>query len=408
MWHFLITLTTVSWYKPLQAIRPRSPFENILALILAIQGVLAAIQVLTLPNYPREYDTYGYHWAIPQQFLLHHAVYSLPGSANFDFPINAEMLYVITLALNSPIATLMIQMVFGILAVLLISGFLYRHYGSFAAWLGVLTCVTSALFMGYLSSGYIEPATTFYGAATVVVIFQWFHLQKHKETVPDPRLPLLAGIFAGLGVGVKYQTGTVVVGVVLLLAAAAVFHLLAAWPRPGEILARFGFAMALYVGGIVVMLLPWWLKDWVSLGNPIYPFVGGGPGWTAIRAQVAAEIITHFGPEGSLAERLVAAFFQLFVNNGRADDSPFLPLNGLLLLAPLLVPVELIRLWKGRQSAVAGERQKIVQELALCLMIAGSYGAWVIAHVTEDRYSMSWSLLLVVPAVFSSCASSTP
>lgn len=219
VWQMLITITTISWYAPLNAIRPRSLLERTLVLILAIQVVLACIQALTLPIYPRGWDLYSYHWAVPQEFLFHHAIYAVPGWASADFPINSEMLNVLALAVGSPIAALMIQMVFGIAMVLLIAGFLYRRYGSLAAWLGVILCMTSPLFIAYLTSGYVEPATAYYGVAALVIALLWIDFQ--REEVPQKwQLPLLAGIFSGLGVGAKYQAGMVVVGVVLLFAVA--------------------------------------------------------------------------------------------------------------------------------------------------------------------------------------------
>ncbi|HEY7418299.1 MAG TPA: hypothetical protein VH593_24170, partial [Ktedonobacteraceae bacterium] len=400
VWHLFTSLTTRKWYAPLQALKPRSLFEHTLACILAIQMVFACTQVLTLPMFPRGWDLYSYHWAIPQVFLFHHAVYTVPGWAAADFPINAEMLSVLALAFGTPIAASMIQMVFGFMTVLLIAGFLYRHAGSSAAWLGVLLCMTSPLFIGYLNSGYVEPAEAFYGVASLIVILLWVDPQQQAGATHDWQLPLLAGLFAGLGIGVKYQEGMTVVGIVVLLTGIAAFRMLAARLRRAErkqVLRRFLCGMILYLGGIVIPLLPWLFKDWVSLGNPIYPFIWGGPGWDDVRSQIGAEQIMHFGPVGSLGERLIGAFFQFFHDNGQADDQPFLPLNPLLLLAPFLVLLELLRSWTPWPRWGVNKRSKLFQEIAWAVVIVGAYSVWVVSHTTEDRYAMSWMMLLVVP-----------
>lgn len=401
VWRLLALLTARERYSLLRPVAPQTLFEWVLVVVMAAEMALLGTQALTLPMYPRGWDLYTYHWAGPQLFLLHHAVYIVPGWANIDFPINTEMLNTLALAFDAPIAAVLTQMGFGLLAVLLICGFLFRHLGRLAAWLGAALCLGSPLFTGYLISGFVEPAVAYYGLASLVVVLLWLDRARVSGTPSGARLLLLAGLFAGFGVGAKYQAGETLVGIGVLLAGVGAIRSITAWRRERIYLPtlwRFLLGMMLYGGGVLLALLPWLLRDWLLLGNPIYPFVWGGAGWNASRTQVATEWLAHWGPAGPLWRRLLEAFYRLFRDNSHMDDPPYLALNGLLVLAPLLVVVELLRSWKKLPVLVGGASDEARQGMMWLVVAGGAYAVWVIARTTSSRYAMPWVLLLVVPA----------
>jgi hypothetical protein len=399
VWGLLTSLASRAWFPLVQALAPRTLFEAALVIVVGAEVLLLGTQALTLPIYPRGWDVYIYHWAIPQLFLLHHAVYSPPGWANADFPLNTEMLSALALAFDVPLAAALLQMVFGLLVVLLISGFLYRHAGRLEAWLAAALCLGSPLFTGLLTSGYVEMAVAYYGAASLTLVLVWVERNKQGDTPLRNGLLTLAGLFAGFGVGAKYQMGQTVVGILLVLVGVGVVQAVLARRKSAigrRVLLRFLSGLVAYSLALVLVLLPWLLRDWLLIGNPIYPFVWGGPGWNEGRSQVGVEWLTHFGPQGSLWLRLAEAFFRLFRDNGHMDDVPYLPLNYLLLLSPLLVILEVARTrpkWRGRVSGGTA------QGWAWLVVVGGAYVTWVVSHATSARYAMPWVMLLVVPTV---------
>jgi hypothetical protein len=399
-WGLLTALTTRSWYRRLMPLAPRTLFEGALAAVVGVELILVGTQALTLPIYPRGWDDYTYHWAVPQLFLLHHAVYAPPGWANADFPLNTEMLNALALAFDAPIAATLVQMVFGLLAVLLISGWLYRHAGRLAAWLGAALCLGSPLFTGLLTSGYVELAVAYYGTASLVLVLAWLKSYQDGEP-PRLRLLLLAGIAAGLGVGSKYQAGQTVIGIVLLLLGVGAVKAVLAWRKRGNgwlALRPFLLGLVTYLLALLLALVPWLARDWLLLGNPVYPLVWGGPAWNDARAQIAVEWLDHFGPQGMLWRRLAEAFLRLFRDNGHMDDIPYQPLNYLLLLAPVLVLLEALRAWRKQPRQTDEESAGAWQGLAWLVVVAGAYSAWVVSQTTSSRYAMPWVLLLAVPA----------
>jgi hypothetical protein len=408
-WRLLATLTNRSasyWHLGIRL--PRSLFLRSVLIMLLVEVALLGTQALTLPYLPRGFDLYQYHWAVPKLYLLHHAIYALPGWAHANFPFNSEMLNTLALAFHSPIAAVLLQATFGILAIVLLAGFLYRRFGRLAAWMGVALCLSSELIAGVLISGYAEVAVTYYGVAAVIVALTW--VERMQKGEPGPlRLLFLAGLFAGFGLGTKYTEGQIVVGVLLLLFGLAIISGIRAL-RKGKpaTLARWGtrrvlMILAPFTFGLAALLplLPWLLKDWVLLGNPIYPFIWGGPGWDAARTQVGVITFAHFGPRGLLWQRFLTGIFYPFWDTGRTDDPPYAPPNLLLLLA-LLVPlgwlIEEIRQRKKQRASPPEADAGIGSTMPWLVVIGGGYMAWILSHAAIARYGIPWIILLSVPA----------
>lgn len=400
VWDLLTLLTAKENYTALRLVAPHSLFEGALVMVIAVELTLLGTQALTLPLYPRGWDVYTYHWAAPQLFLLHHAVYGVLGWANVDFPLNTEMLTTLALAFAAPIAAVLTQMVFGLLTVLLICCFLYRHLGRLAAWLGAALCLGSPLFTGLLTSGYVELAVAYYGAASLVLTLMWLERNGRQDTPMCVGVLLLAGLFMGLGVGAKYQATQTVAGIVLLLAGVGGVRTVLIWRHGGDYwptARQFILGIVTYSGALFLALVPWLLRDWMQVGNPIYPFAWGGPGWNDTRAQVAVDWLEHFGPQGSAGRRLLEAFYRLFRDNSHMDDIPYLPLNYLLALGPVLALVELVRAWKKRPGWAAGAAGGAMQGIVWLVVAGGAYIVWVLSHTTSSRYAMPWVMFLVVP-----------
>lgn len=404
VWRIFCLLTDPGWYRPLGKARPAGLLTWGLAMLALIELALCGSQALTLPyDQPYGYDLYQYHWAVPRLYLLQHTISGFPGWAHADFPLNIEMLNTLVLVLDVPVAALLMQMLFGLLAILLLAGILYRVSGRLAAWLGIALCLCSPMFTGLLSSGYEELALCFYAVASLVVLLAGLRQTSMEGTPANLRLFCLAGLFIGLGLGVKYTEGQVVVGTLALLLGVAGLHLLSAkrlgkrlWP----LLQRWFWAILIYGVSALLALFPWLLKDWVQLGNPIYPFVWGGPGWDAARTQVGAISLGHFGPQGPLWQRFLLAFWGLFFSDQFPGQNYFLPLN-YLLLAALLTPLALLLRSRGRlrQQRSALERPLSAHLGGVWLTVAGgAYLAWVLSGATVERYAVSWAILLAIPA----------
>lgn len=403
-WRILSLLASGAPYRRLRACKPRGFFLWALAVIVCLELILLGTHSLTIPNAPRGFDIYQYHWAVPQLYLLHHAIYALPGWAHANFPFNSEMLNTLALACGSQEAAVFIQGAFGLLAIILIVGFLYRRFGFLAAWLGAALSICNNLVAGLLVSGYAELAVTFYAVASLVVVLAW--LDQREQTAGMPLL-VLAGLFAGFGLGAKYTEGQVIVGIALLLIGVGVIRLVGPRRQGKPLLPAFGRLLAdlmIYGAAILLAVLPWLLKDWVLLGNPIYPFIWGGPEWDAARTETGVLTLSHFGPQGPAWQRLLTGFFTLFTETGHTDDPPYVPPNYLyllVLLVPLVWAVEQAR-WRRRKrvssTGLAERGESAGWGQPWLVVAAGGYVVWLLLGAAVARYGLPWLILLSVPS----------
>jgi hypothetical protein len=257
-----------------------------------------------------------------------------------------------------------------------------------------------------ITDAYVELALTYYAVASLVVMLAWLERSRQVGELGGLRLLLLSGLFVGFGLASKYTEGQLVLGIGFLLVGVFAMNLLRVWrdrERRRRVIGRGLLALLLYGVGMVAPLLPWLAKDGVLLGNPVYPFIWGGPGWDAARTQVGVATFAHFGPRGPLWQRLVLAFFGLFFDTQHSGEPTLLPPNFLLLsalIAPVLLLGEWLRRRRGAASLVPKRRPTGGGHLAPWLIVTGvAYLAWALSRSLVGRYAMPWLLFLVVPAV---------
>jgi hypothetical protein len=403
VWRVFTLLTWQYCIHLLRWLLPRSFLARALATILLVECAVLGLEALTLPFIPYGSDLYLYHWPASQLYLLHHAVIVWPGWAAVDVPVNGELLATLALAFGSEIAALWLQVVFGALLVVLLTGWLGRRFGALAAWIGAALCCASPLFTSLLSSGQTEIEASYYGVASLVVVLTWLESSQRGEQ-PSRRLLVLAGLFAGCGLGAKYTEGEVIAGIALLLIGVSALRVLDAWRR-GErrwlALWQRLVDLLVYGGCCLLPLLPWFIRDWALLGNPIYPFVWGGAGWNTARLITWSSAVAHVGPQGTVWQRLAENFLSLFFDVRRSGEPFYTPANYLLLAALLVLVILLVgRLRVKEVSSLVQPRtlDAIQQTLPWLVVVAGAYVAWVVGQTQIERYAVPWLLLLVVPA----------
>lgn len=401
-WHILTFLT---WQRLIAAVRrciPRGRLEVALAVLLAPELFLLGLQSLALPYVPYGSDAYLYHWVVPQLYLLHHAIIIWPGWAAADVPLNSEMFSTLALAFRSEVAAIWLQAVFGIAIILLLAGYLHRMFGRKAVWLGVTLCCANPLFASLLFSSQPELAASYYGIASLLVALAWLKQTQSPETRGRLRLLALAGLFAGFGLGVKYTEGQILIGILLLLFSAALARLLANRkyvPTRWQDARRACTGILLYGAACLFALSPWLLRDWALLGNPIYPFLWGGPGWNAARLTSWRLSTAHIGIQGTVWRQMALGLFDLFLNTQRNGDQFYAPPNYVLLLA-LLAPIVLLIGWRFSRSGRQSQRALALQHAMPWLVVAGSaYIAWILSQAKVTYYAFLWLLLLTPPAV---------
>jgi 4-amino-4-deoxy-L-arabinose transferase-like glycosyltransferase len=244
---------------------------------------------------PSDTDSLRYHLRLPELYLQA-GRFVYPERNHFaQFPLAAEMLYTVGLALGGPNGATLIVVVAGLTCLLGIYGHAGEHFGPAAG-------IASAAIFG------TTPLVGCLFGATVTDLFVCMYVvlgvgavwSYRQQGSPAPSgLLALAGLCGGLAMATKLGGGY----------AAGLTALWAAFPLGAS--RRPSLPRLVAVGAPAVLVVaPWLVKTWAVTGNPIFPFLpqlldgrGWRPEWTA---NYAAEVRSYGFMNGDAVDYLVS------------------------------------------------------------------------------------------------------
>ena len=234
---------------------------TLLQKVFAAAGVLALLftflQTLTPPW---DYDGLMYHLQGPRLFLEAGRILPLPENWLTYYPSIWEMVYMLGMGLGSDIFARLINFIFLLLMVLSTGLFGSRFVSSRAGFIsaGILVGIPILLVWGQFA--YVDIAwsiTQFYAVA--------FFLLWTKEKKIN--FLLLMGIFQGLALSSKYMalgSGGILTLLVLFFSVKD--------PRTGKVFKQKLKAPLLFVLTMLVVASPWYIKNLLWTGSPVFPF----------------------------------------------------------------------------------------------------------------------------------------
>jgi hypothetical protein len=268
LWLLLITLGVIAlpgirgWLADCRVIMPKSlpttPWTRFLAFFVCV--LLAAALLLALAP-PRAWDALMYHLVGPKNYLADGRVLAHPENHYLGFPQGVEMLFALTMGLFGR-DTVPVHFLFGFLTLLAVGGITRRYADENAGWLAIALLLSSYSLWALFGWAYVDLGAMAYAAMALIAITRWRETQSEKWLV-------LAGVFAGLLLGVKYTSG-------LVLIALGVYVLVHA---PRQII-RNGFILG---AAAALIFLPWMVRGILLYQNPVYPFFFGGLNWDPTR-----------------------------------------------------------------------------------------------------------------------------
>lgn len=270
LWALLIAAAALGrsglrdWLADAQAlVRGGWPAEAWPRFLAAFTLAALALALLHALAPPIAWDALMYHLDGPRSYLDAGRIVARPDNPYLGFPQGVETLYGLSMALfGRDTAAAPLHFGLGLLALLSLGGLAWRHSGAAAGWL------TAALVMSGYSAWllfgwpYVDLGVLLYSAVALTAFVSWC-------VALDDRWLFLAGVSAGLSLGVKYTAGA------LLLALFGS----AAWVAPRRIV-RSGLLLGLPA---LLLFLPWLARGLLLYHNPVYPFFFGGLGWDAVR-----------------------------------------------------------------------------------------------------------------------------
>jgi hypothetical protein len=313
--------------------RPASGFQRWVALYVG--GSLALIFMAALAP-PTAWDALVYHLTGPRLFVEAGRVAHPIDLPYLGFPQLGEMQFTLGMLLVGDGTASLLHFGYGLLALIVTAALARRIFGDNAAWLAAALLASVPTFLSLMSRAYVDVTLLFYATAACYAFVRWRECRASGQN-----WLLVMGAFCGFGAGVKYTA----------IAIPLALGLSVAWTSRRDGLRAMAGRLVQLGAVFAVLTLPWLLENWLTTGNPLYPFFFQGAYWDAWRAW------WYDRPGSGLAVtapwRLVLAPLEATVlgtEGGEPYDATIGPL--LLVAAPLLVVAW--RSLKPEERAITG------------------------------------------------------
>lgn len=244
----------------------RYPPNFFLAVIVTLAAVATLIKALVPPA---TQDDLMYHLALPARYVAQHSVGFQPDSSYSLFPQTMEMLYTVGLLFGSDRLAMLFAYAIALLGPLAAALFAKRYLAPNADGLWrSLPLLTAALFLStplilfILRAANTDPAQATFDVLTAYAVYLALY-NKPQSAICNLQFAILAGIFAGLSLGVKYNGFAIALTAGLGL-LAMLLHRRARLGMTLRALLAYGLP-ALLIGGV------WLLRNFVAAGNPLWP-----------------------------------------------------------------------------------------------------------------------------------------
>ncbi len=167
----------------------RPDFDGLLALTL-LGTLLTSLAPVT------DGDALCYHLQVPKIFLSRQAAVFEPDLHETIYPLVTEALYAVGLGLRGPVACRLIQWLLGLAFAANVAAIARPVLGDRARWAGTIALLVPAVSNG-MGAPLNDVALAAFGNAAIHAWIRW-------RDDPSPRAAILAGVLAGLAIGVKY------------------------------------------------------------------------------------------------------------------------------------------------------------------------------------------------------------
>ncbi|MBU0952595.1 MAG: glycosyltransferase family 39 protein [Elusimicrobia bacterium] len=236
--------------------KPEFNFVNfLLVIVLFIAGLVTLVTALTPETF---YDSTQYHLGVPLIWIQNHRICEIPTIQQSYYQMNMHILYVISILLKYSGLAKLLNYSFGLFSAVLVYIITKKYFSKKAGLLAVALFCAAPIVMFVSSRSCIELPMTFFELLGLFAIFNWINSKKDRWF-------FAAAIFSGMALASKL---TSVFGVISLIFAVLMYYVIY---RRQEILHL------LKIGSIFLLICfalvsPWLLKNYILIGNPIFPF----------------------------------------------------------------------------------------------------------------------------------------
>ena len=264
----LLILIAVSHLPQLQAtthdlkmIRLPHPVRGFHRFILMYGCITLALTMLTALAPVIAWDSLTYHLTGPRFFIEAARIVHPVEIPHLGFPLLGQMQFTLSMLLvgNDGSAALF-HYGYGLLALVVTVTLAWRAFGQEVAWLAGMVLLSIPTLFTLMSWPYVDVTLLFYTTAAFYAFYRW---RAVKDAPGNHHWLILLGLSCGFSGGVKYTAVAIPVALGLSLIWTS--------RRDGvrTIVKRLSL-VAVFAGALV---LPWVVENWLTTGNPVYPFI---------------------------------------------------------------------------------------------------------------------------------------
>lgn len=344
--------------------------------------LLVGIQLLLALCPPTRWDTLSYHLQLPRIYLAQKSIQMVPDNLYWGHSQVGEMLYTWAYSFFRAETASVLCWMAGIIVLIGIFGFTLQHNpvhpslnagenlqnasSLTAAWMAVAALLCGYTFRYMLSWAYTDIFAVLMGLGVFITLFAWMDSGKKHWL-------LWMGAMIGFSMGVKLTSGVIALPVYLAVLLNWKKVMFSAQSAAGETEGKQGTVLKMVIlSGLVALLvvMPWFLKNWVSTGNPLFPY-GFPTQWTSpLRLSIATEV--H-----SSTDWLEQFFFPFTVATHGIENAP--PFNADL--GPLMILFALPALWIFRKNPKIQVTMFSLVVMWICISLVGA----VVLHLRQTR-----------------------
>ena len=231
---------------------------------LALLG-LAGVSLLVAATESPFYDQWHQHLGFPWIWLADGSVHPIPRNWYSYMPVNASLLYSYGLRVFGPWSAQAVHWWCGCVTVLAVAQLAGRAGRRSAALCGVVVFATTPTFLRLTTVAGSDLAVTVFAAGA------WLGLiQTAGGGTRASRWWVFSGVCVGLAMGAKYTA----VGTVAIPVAAAAVALHRPWRANRNRTQMISGGSLAFVASLVAFA-PWAVRNFVAVGNPLFPFANG-------------------------------------------------------------------------------------------------------------------------------------
>ncbi len=242
-------------------------------------------------------DELTYHLAVPKLYIENHGFYFIPGNIFSNYPLSSEMLFLIGLVLQGDVLAKTIHFSMALFLLLSMWQFSIHYIPKMPSpVLGPLIFLSIPSVFINTHMAYNDIAMTFYSFLAFLGFMNWSVRQEKGWLV-------LCGVFSGLAVATKYSG--------LILPLLGCLGILVAARKHQRSPYRATIYLLTYYISAAIAGSPFYIKNWLLTGNPLYPFFYdffGGLGWSSDQSRIYNYFLHSLGMGRSLYDYILLPF----------------------------------------------------------------------------------------------------